>query len=146
MHGHWLKDYIGPKDSGGSASIPTPTVEDAGKVLAVSDEGQYGLANSGGGTALIVRPVSASSSVCDKTWQEVSDAYKAGLPIYFQHGSPTGSTGTRQQLQRITEPILGSGEYKVEFVQLTTSPTSAYTDFVADSADDYLHQSGSSPQ
>lgn len=47
--GHWLKDYIGPRGSGGSGGdIPTPTIEDAGKVLAVSDAGQYELsANSG---------------------------------------------------------------------------------------------------
>ena len=91
-----------------------------------------------GGESLIVRPTSQGSAGCDKTWQEVSDAYKAGLPIYLQI-SPNGSVGSRQQLERIKEPILGSGEYKVQFAQLTTTPQSMYTDLVADSADGYLY-------
>jgi len=45
MHGHWLKDYIGPKAS----------------------------ANSGGGTEpLIVR---LNGDTLDKTWQEIYDAF-----------------------------------------------------------------------
>ena len=34
---------------GSGASIPTPTVEDAGKSIVVDNEGKYALANSGGG-------------------------------------------------------------------------------------------------
>lgn len=81
--GHWLKDYIGPKDSGGSASIPTPTVEDAGKVLAVSDEGQYELANSGGGTAPLI--VNVNGDTLDKTWQEIHDAFVGGQTIIVHY-------------------------------------------------------------
>ena len=47
MHGHWLKDYIGPKAS----------------------------ANSGGGTEPLIVRASGTPSTFDHTWQEIFDAF-----------------------------------------------------------------------
>ena len=63
--GHWLKDYIGPRGSENSGvDIPTPTVADAGKSIVVNEEGQYELAESSGGSGvLVVKPVSVENNV-----------------------------------------------------------------------------------
>ena len=123
MHGHWLKDYIGPKASAGGVDIPTPTVADAGKSIVVNEEGQYGLANSGGGTPLIVNDV---NNILDKTWQEIHDAFVGGQ-IVIIHGSDGNDSD-----ELVTSVRLYNGYYLVGLSTGTTYGASSANGYPED--------------
>ncbi len=84
MHGHWLKDYIGPKAS----------------------------ANSGGGTEPLIVRFDHKEEVqqgtilyYDKTWQEVADALTANRPVYAKYGNLNEGDGSYEEDNASLVPI-----------------------------------------
>lgn len=75
MHGHWLKDYIGPKAS----------------------------AQGGGGTAPLICTYLNNAEHLDKTVGEIVEAFEAGRAVLMKHNiesyeDPTYSIGALQSL------------------------------------------------
>lgn len=70
---------VGSGGGGGSnPTIPTPTAEDNGKFLGVSN-GEYALANAGGSNAPLI--CTDTEGTLDKTWQEVVDASASRIVV-----------------------------------------------------------------
>ena len=88
-------------------------------------------AGSTGGGALVIRvaSVDGETTYYDKTWQEVSDAYDAGLPVYVQ------DEGIRAYLI-----ACDSAPYLCRFQMIT-----GFNDFNAPSANDYLYYTRTIP-
>jgi len=89
----------GMLDDIGGVNVPTPTVEDAGKILEVGEDGKYALkeASQGGGSSgdlsLWVINVTGAPIVADKTFEDITNALEQGkypIVIYkaFANASP----------------------------------------------------------
>ena len=80
----------GMLDGVGGADVPTPTVEDAGKVLGVNGSGSYTLTEAGGGGSepLIINGTFDSDTedytYGDTTFGEVRQAFESGRPVIIR--------------------------------------------------------------
>lgn len=80
---------------------------------------EQGIANSGGGTALIIgveRTEELEDRTIfyyDKTYQEVKDAYDAGLPIYLERYDDGDGFFAKLPLFGVSDPTLGRYGAKV---------------------------------
>lgn len=70
------------ENSGGGGSVPTPTIEDAGKAIVVNDSGEYALDNVGGG--MLVVTFDDNTLTLNKTWNEIHSALLAGVFVIIQ--------------------------------------------------------------
>lgn len=101
MHGHWLKDYIGPKAS----------------------------AQGGGGTEPLIVNISTSgelSAALDRTWQEIHDAF----PNVILRETKSGIGGEFENLYSVTvvreQNGLDGMTYVVEALQSSASSLTLY--------------------
>lgn len=122
----------GMLDGMGGADVPTPTVEDAGKVLRVNESGNYALTEAGGGASsvLIVKRVEDSSGGLitertDKTWKEVHDALANGTLVLLQGYVDAEAASLELVYSAGKRPQTDGGVYFAEYSSGTMHTTTA---------------------
>ena len=112
MHGHWLKDYIGPKAS----------------------------ANSGGGILSVKideeKTQAEGVTIYDHTWQEVHDAIESGMLVVFP---PTSGADTLT-FDYVT--VVGNNARTGHYVALASALDDPSEYLIASDANEYLHAQG----
>lgn len=77
-----------PDDGGSSGGLPEVTSADNGKVLTVVN-GDWGVADAGGGDVLVVHITTDDGYAVDKTFTEISNAVSAGKAVFAQVNGET---------------------------------------------------------
>lgn len=116
---------------GGGSDVPSPSVEDAGKVIVVGEDGKYELGEGGTGGGVLTVHLDDGTGTFDKTYKEIVDALESNKYVQVINGA--------------FEEGYTSAWYTVYYISSIDSLTVTLTNgdsFTADTPEDYPHSGG----
>lgn len=98
---------IGEGGGGGGSGLPAVTAADNGDVLTVVNGAWDKAASSGGGGVLVVN---VTDGTCDKTWQEIHDAFASTGAVFSLDDTLTACTevGFSSRAQKYYVEVAGN--------------------------------------